>query len=726
MGIITELRKRSWIVLVFIALALLSFLLMDAFNSNRSVLRNKKTQFASIDGKEITPAMYDQQYQDALLQYLTQTRNYTNAKYGKFQLEKDQEFQLHEQAWTNYLNEILINEQIEKIGITITQQEIDNLVYGPDPHPYIKNYYSALSPDGKFDPSALAAYYQQISNQEIWQQNPQAEEEYYNFVMREKLAKKDYIQTKYTALFTKADYVPQWMAKRDYETKNRRVTFDFTDIAYTTIPDSTVEVSDKEIHDYFERNKNKFKQKEESRIIDFITWNFIPTPGDSAAILEGLYSDIEKMKNAKSDSSYIALHSEDPSRISDIFVGRPELYAAGVDSSIVDSIFSKPAGSLVGPYFSEGYYKTASIRSRKNLPDSIDVRHILVSINDTRDSVAAKKLADSLMTALQSGSNFDTLAMTYSDDTGSGADGGNLGWITPATNYVKPFKDYVFETGKVGENGLVKTQFGYHIINIKERKNPRDFVQVYYLSKLVEPSVATTDSVNTLASEFYETHNTPETFKQGADEKKLLIRTSQPLNKNQQELPGLSDTRSIITWSFGAEKGELNLFNNMVDKIVLAYLKEVKPEGIPDLEDVEEQVKIEAIREKKGVLLTQKMSDALAGGSDLQAVAQKVGSTVKNSPNASMGTPYAQGIGLEPKVVGTVMGTEQGKQTKIIQGNRGVYVALVTSATEPTPTEDYTLNQNQLKAGLRNKLGGQNVLMNLVDKARIVDNRFMF
>ncbi|MBC8173908.1 MAG: peptidylprolyl isomerase [Chitinophagales bacterium] len=727
MSIITELRKRSWIVLVFIALALVSFLLMDAFNSNRSVLNNNKTEFASINGQEVTPLVYDQQYQDALLQYLTQTRNYTNAKYGQFQLDNAQEFQLHEQAWTTYLNETLINEQIEKIGITITQEEIDNLVYGADPHPYIKNYYSALSPDGRFDPSALANYYQQISNQEIWQQNPQAEEEYYNFVMREKLAKRDYIQSKYTALFTKADYVPVWMAKRDYEVKNRRATFDYTDIPYTTVPDSTVEISDKEMRDYFERNKNKFKQKEESRIIDFITWNFIPTATDSAAILASLYADIEKMKVAKSDSTYIALHSEDPSRISNVYTGRTELYDAGIDSSIVDSIFTKPVGSLIGPFFSsDGYYKAVSVRNRKNLPDSVDVRHILISMNETRDSVAAKNIADSLLTALTNGSSFDTLAMNYSDDTGSGADGGNLGWTTPATNFVKPFKDYVFETGKTGENGLVKTEFGYHIIQIKEKKNPKDFVQIYYLSKIIEPSTATTDSVNTMASEFYETYNTTETFKPGAEEKKLLIRTSQPLNKNQQELPGLPDTRGIITWSFGAEKDEFNLFNSMVDKVVLAYVKEIKPEGIPDLEDVEEQVKLEAIREKKGVMLAQKMEDALSGGADLQTIAQKVGSNVKNSPNASLATPYAQNLGLEPKVVGTVMGTEQGKQTKVIQGTRGVYVAVVAAITEPAPTEDYTLNLNQLKAGLRTRLGGQNVLTNLVDKAEIVDNRFMF
>lgn len=726
MGLITELRNRSWIVLIFIALALVSFLLMDAFNSNRGILSNKREAYASIDGREISPAEYDAKYQDMLLQYLTQTRQYTNAKYGQFQLDNQTEFQLREQAWNDMLNETLINEQIEKIGITITQDELNNLIYGANPHPYIKNYYSALSEDGIFDPAKLVQYYNTISNQQIWEQNPQAEEEYYNFVMREKLAKKDYIQTKYTSLFSKADYVPSWMAKRDYEVKNRRATFDYVDIPYATIADSTITVSEKELKTYFEKNKNKFKQKDATVIIDYVMWNFVPTSADSAAILASLNDDIIKMQSAKSDSTYIANHSEDPAKVSNAFMSRADLYTAGSDSSIVDSIFTKPVGSLIGPYKNAGYYKATSIRNRKIMPDSVDVKHILIAAAASQNADSSKLLADSILTALNGGADFAQLAVKYSADNGSSQAGGELGWITPATNFPKEFNDYVFETGKVGENMIVKTQFGFHIVNIKEQKNKKEYVQIYQLSKFIEASNKTVDSVNSIASEFYETHQTEDLFENGAVELNLPKRTSPPLTKNQQEIPGIEDTRSIITWGFTSKKGAFNIFNSLSDKVIVAYLKEVRPQGIPKLEDVKDQVEAETIREKKGTMLTQKMNDALAGASDLAAIAQKVGSSVKNSPNATLGAPYAAGLGNEPSVVGVVMASEQGMQSKVIVGLRGVYITKVSAITEPTETQDYSLNQNQLTYSLRTKLGPQNVLTNLINKADVVDNRFKY
>ncbi|MBC8048408.1 MAG: SurA N-terminal domain-containing protein [Fimbriimonadaceae bacterium] len=731
MGIISTLRNKSWIVLIFIALALISFLVMSVFNSNSNMIGNKHNEFASVNGKEITPQEFDAKSSEVLLQYLTQSRQYTNYKYGKFPIDQQTENQIKEQAWTNLLNESLIDAELEKLGLQVTQEEVNNLVYGNDPHPYFASYYSALSADGKYDPAKVGQYFQQVSNQEVWQQNPQAEEEYYNFVMREKLAKQDYMQTKYTSLFTKADYVPQWMIKRDYEVKNRRVNFDFVDIPYATIPDSTVQVTEKDMKDYFERNKNKFKQKTDSRVVEYVVWDFIPTPQDSLAILTKLNESVTKMQEAKNDSTYISIHSEDPQKVEGIYQSRINLYDAGIDSSIVDSIFMKQKGSLVGPYFENGYYKVASIRERENMPDSTDVRHILVAVQTAEgglDTAASKILADSILTAIRGGAAFDSLAIKYSQD-GSGAKGGELGWSTPATNYVKPFKDYVFKTGRVGEYEIVKVSYGYHIINIKEQKDRRDYVQLYYLSKEIQPGKITSDSTDLIASEFFENHQTAESFEQGIKENNLQKRTTPPLNKNQFEITGLPESKQIINWAFNAEKGQFEYFNTTTNQVVIAHLKDVRNKGIPEMEDVEEQVRAETIQELKGKQLSQKLQDALKNSSDLTSVAQAVGSTVKSSQNASLGSASAPGVGREAKLVGVVMATEQSKQTKVVAGNRSVYVANITGITEPVPTEDYSLNMNQLIYSMRTRLGGQNgqnAITNLVDKADVVDNRNLY
>ncbi|MFN3939072.1 MAG: peptidylprolyl isomerase, partial [Chitinophagales bacterium] len=300
------------------------------------------------------------------------------------------------------------------------------------------------------------------------------------------------------------------------------------------------------------------------------------------------------------------------------------------------------------------------------------------------------------------------------------------GWSTPQTDYVKPFKDYLFGTGAVGKIGLVKTLYGYHIIEIKEIKARNDYVNTYYLSRMIEASTATADSIDRIASAFFSDCDSPEKFETAVTEKNLIKRTTPPLNKNQYEIAGLSDSRDIITWAFTAEKNQFNYFNSYADKIVVAYLKESRPKGIPAMEDVKQQVELETIREKKGELLKKQMEEAMAGNTDLSALATKVNSTVKTSANASLSTPFAPGIGLEPKVVGQVMALAVDQTTSVIAGNRGVYVAKVTALTPAVATEDYTLNRNQLTYGMRNKMGQNNVMTNLTNKANIQDNRFMF
>ncbi|MFN0276639.1 MAG: peptidylprolyl isomerase [Chitinophagales bacterium] len=722
MGVITELRNRSWIILIFIALALIFFLIQSASNSNTGLFSKGREEFASVNGIEVTQEEYSQKVNDVLTQYLTQQRQYVNYLQGTFPIDEQTASQIQEQAWTDLQNERLLNEQYEKIGITITQEEINNLVYGTDPHPYFKSYYSQ---NGEYDPMFVKQYYDQVSNQEIWQQNPQAMEEYYNFIMREKLAKKDYLQSKYTSLFTKSDYVPQWMAKNNYQVMNRRANFDFIDIQYATVADSTIAVTDKDMKDYFERNKNKFKQKQESRAVQYIVWDFIPTPADSTAILNDLKADAEKLKTAKNDSSYIAVHSEDPMRTRGILTGRKEMYEAGVDSSIVDSMFSKPVGSHVGPYFQQGYYKIASIRDRQSFPDSCDVKHILLAIREDRDDATAKSLADSLLAILKSGGKFDSIAMQYSDDQGSASAGGELGWSTPAVNFVAPFKDYVFKSGVVGATEIVKTEFGYHIINIKEQRNRREFVKAFYLSKEIFPSSTTADSIERIANDFYHANNTKENFEKSIKEQNLIMRSTPPLDKNQFEITGLPESKQIINWAYGAEKGDFNYFRTS-NQVIVAHLNEVKPKGIPEIEDVEEQVRLETIRELKGKQLTKQLQEAIAAGGDFAAIAQKAGSSVKVVQNASLGSSSAPGIGREPLVIGRVMATEQGKMTPVIAGNRAVFVATVTSITEPLATEDFSGNLSQMTIQMRNRMSNQSILQNLLQKADIVDNRNLY
>ncbi len=721
--LISKIRKYSWLVVALIALALIGFLVQDMTNSNTGVFgKNKVPDFASVNGEEITAAEFETRKASAMQEYLTFNNYLLPYFQGQYKIDARTEFQVNEQAWNEFVSEKLISGQTEDLGLTITDDEFTDLIYGNDPHPVIKNYYIGLSQTGQYDASVLPQWVDQISNKEAQQQNPQLLQEYYQFISRESVAKRDYLQTKYLDLITKAVYVPEWMAKRNYKVMNTRANFVFAVLPYTQIADSTIQVSDAELKTFYNEHKNKYKQTE-GRVLEYVMWEFIPTGADSAATLKVLNESVQKMQAAKNDSIYIATRSEDSDRFGNSNYSRSDLYGQGVDSSIVDSFYSKPLGSLVGPYQQGNFYKVAKIKDRQNMPDSVDARHILIAINENRDSTTARAVVDSLMNLLNAGSSFDSLAMQNSEDAGSRDKGGEIGWSTPSINYVPEFKSYLFKTGKVGETKIVKTEFGYHIINIKEVKNRKDFVNVAFLSKEIVASKETIDSLDRMASKFFSDHQTPELFDQGIKENNLLKRPTQPLQKSAFEVPGIQNSREMINWAYGAEKNEFKYFS-LPDRIVVAYLKEIKINGVAELENVKEQVELEVIKEKKGEMLTKQLADA--GGGSIGEIATKLHIQVDTSMNASMGTPYAQGVGLEPKVVGIALASDPGSLSAPIAGNRGAYLILITETTPAPETTDYTLNQNQLTYSWQQKIQMQNLINELKEKSKVEDNRYLF
>jgi peptidyl-prolyl cis-trans isomerase D len=734
MTLISRLRNNSWILLVFIAIALVSFLLMDALQSQSGALtNNRRPEYATIAGEDVTPEEFSQRRSEALLEYLTFNNLIIPFENGQYQPDAATEFQVTENAWEQFVNEKLIERELAKLGITITDEEFTNLIYGTNPHPVIQNYYIGLSKSGQYDANLLPTWVNQISNPEQQQQNPQLRQEYYQFIAREKVARRDYLQNKYMSLFSEAVYVPEWMTKRNYTLTNRRATFSFLSLPYTLVADSTIIPTEAELKNYYNENKNRFKQTE-SRVIEYVGWEFTPTSADSANTLNTLMESVEKMKSSKDDSMFIATRSQDPERFGVTQFSRVQLFEMQMDSAIVDSIFNKPAGTLVGPFLNNGFYKFAKIKNRENMPDSVNSRHILIAINEQQDSTAARTKIDSLMTLLNDGADFAQLARDNSNDPGSAEKGGDLDWATPAVNFVPEFKDYLFKTGTVGVYGLVKTQFGYHIIEIKEIKNREDFVKLAFLSRQIEAGKETIDSIDRIAGSFFDTNQNPEAFNKGIGELGLQKITSPPIQKNQYELTGIPGSREIILWAFDAEKDEFKYFS-LPDRIVVAYVQEVRENGIAELDNVRVQVEQEVIREKKGEELTKRIADAMGEESSLQAIASKLNVPVDTSQNASMATPTAVGVGREPKLIGAVFGIAPGNTTKPIAGSRGAFLANLIQITEPQQTEDFTLNRNQLTYSVQNRFIGQNfqgqqqpapILNELKEKAGVEDNRYLF
>lgn len=723
--LISKIRQYSWVVVGLIALSLILFLVQDATNSNTGIFnKNKAPKFAEIDGEEVSRDEFSDRRGKAILEYLTFNNQVLAYEQGQYQLDPRTQFELGEKAWTDYVNEKLIDKNLNELGLSLTDKEFSNIIYGPDPHPVIKNYYIGLSQTGQYDPSVLPGFVDNVSNPETQKNNAQARQEYYQFVSREQVAKRDYKQTKYLNLFTKSSYVPEWMAKRAYTVSNTRGTFAMITLPYASIADSTIKVSDEDLKKYYNENKNKYKQTE-GRIVEYVSWDFYPTAADSAATLKALSENITKMAAAKNDSTFIATRSDDPDKYGNSNFTRNDLYTQGIDSAVVASYFTTPVGGLVGPFENGGMYRVAKIKNRTNMPDSVKARQIFVAITPERDSIKSKAFADSIKNAIDNnGADFNAMAIQYSDDQSSAQQGGDLGWATPSLNFFPELKKYLFETGTTGKSSVIKTQYGYHIMEITELHAKKEFVNVAYLSKVIEPGKETIDSIEKAATAFYEKYQTPEDFEQGVIDSRLFKRVTQPLTKNLYEVPGIENTREIITWAFDAEKDEFKFFN-MSERVIVAYVKEVRVNGVAELENVREVVEQEVIKEKKAEQLAKQLQDAMSAGS-MDAIAAKVGARVDTIRNASMGSPNAPILGREPKAIGAAFATEIGKTTAVIEGMRGVYILMPIEFAPVPEATDYTINKNQLTSVMQNKFQGQTLLNELKEKAKVTDNRYLY
>ena len=288
---------------------------------------------------------------------------------------------------------------------------------------------------------------------------------------------------------------------------------------------------------------------------------------------------------------------------------------------------------------------------------------------------------------IENGSNFATLATQYSTDQGSAISGGDLGWFKRG-QMVKPFEEAAFKNAK-NEVAVVISQFGIHIVQTTKRGVETKQVQIAYLVRNVEPSTRTEQNTYAKASKFAGENATSEEFDAAVAEQKLSKRVAS-VRETDRQIVGLENARALIRAAYKAEEGDVIISSQespifeLGDNFVIAILSEVTEEGVATFNDVKARVELSVIKEKKAEYLVEKANTALAGKTDLAAIATELGSTVKNAANIDFNTYSIPGLGLEPVVIGTITSLDVDQISKPVAGNNGVYIVKVTSVNQGT------------------------------------------
>ena len=675
MAIIGKIRQRSWILFGFIAVALLIFILEAAFDKNSMFGGgSNKNSIASINGEKVSVTDYSEKinnYQEGL-----------KLLNPNIQFNDQVQSQIQEEVWTNIAADNLLADAYKSLGLTISEGEMGELMWGTRPHPIAQNFImrarevqpEIIDDKGQINQARIREFIKNID---------QTDKQYKtNFKQMlsyiEPLIKEDVIKQKYASLVSQSFYMPTFMAK-EVVSSTKSATAGVVAVPYSALADDKYKVTDDEITKYIKEHKEQFEQ-EETRVVDVVSFDILPSSEDTAQAIQRINTmRTDYLAVLPKDSAYIARNSIQGNRVD--FFSREEVAQTNRNA---DTLFSLPVGTLTNVYKEGSYYMFTKILDRKVAPDTVRAAHILLSLNNKtdEDKKAANALADSLIRIIASGAkNFGQVAVENSLDKGSKDKGGDLGYFARG-QMVKPFNDRVFYSGMLpNQIAKVESDYGLHIILLIDARAPK------VMTKFADFAVELVP---------------------GDETEKLAYDNAAAF---QQE-----------------KTGGIEFFDNE-NKYMIAKLSKVMHKGLPKAEDVREEVSILVRNEKKGKDLVNQLNTAAAGTTDLKAIAAKVkDAQAIDTVMARYSAAYVQPFGNEPKLVGTIFGVPVGKTSKAVAGERAAFIVQTRHIDENTPEMSGDINQykQQMQQMYISRMNIQTILESIIKKSDVTDTRYKF
>ncbi|MBC7485382.1 MAG: peptidylprolyl isomerase [Cytophagaceae bacterium] len=671
MGVFNKINQRSGLVVGFIAIGLLLFLLGNEFFGPNSILFRNQNNVGEINGTSIDGVEYQNTVANQEAEYQIQS--------GKGVTESERQY-IQQQAWNKLIYKYVYVDEFKDLGLTITEDEKFDMVQGNFIHSYIK---SAFGGDQQgFNKSAVTNFLQNFDQVD---QTTQMKWRLIEFQLDEVRLKE-----KFANLLKKSEYVTKAEAKKLYHAQSDKANVDFVFVPFSSIVDSTVEVSDGDIKEYISKHEEEYKV-EAGRSLVYAVFDVTPTYKDSVVIKKEIEKLIVDFKQTDNDTTFIENNSN--------AAALPAYQTASqLPPSLSDRLNALQKDSVYGPYADGAnfsLYKIIKVESDTNY--SVRASHILLraEAQTPEAKAAAKQKAQDVLNQIKGGANFADMAKQYGSD-GTSTRGGDLGWFSKG-QMVGAFEKACFASSTAGLlPNLVETEFGYHIIKITQPKTNKKFL-IGTVVSTIEPSEETTDSIYTKADNFAATVKDTAAF--NAEVLKLSVKgkvqkyDQKNVAPNDPGLSALQNARELIRWAYNdAELGQVSQVFTIDNKFVVAILTGERDKGTASVDDVREDVKRKVLMEKKGKTISEKLKGLSGSFAD---IAKNYGAQAQTgtASDVTMASGIVGSIGYDPLATGAVFGLKQGTASQPIVGENGVSLVkpvLVTLAPEATDYKTYS------------------------------------
>jgi peptidyl-prolyl cis-trans isomerase D len=683
MQIIQSIRDKGAAITVgVIVLCLIGFVLMDAKQGNNRLFGSLSQHVGEVNGEAVPLSEFNKK----MVQAEGQEEQRSGQRPNGVKIN-----QLREQVWNQIVAEKIFFAEADKLSISFTPAELSSILLSSEPNnPFMQQQGMTDPATGKLDITKAQEALRNIKKFK----GDQREAVNAEIINPLKLSS---IVAKYSSLISASAYYPSWMQAKENADAKTFASISYVSIPYGEVSDSAVVISDADINEYVKKHKELFKQ-EAGRIISYVTFSQLPNKEDSNRVKEV----VEKIKlSFASDTNAKSFVAKNTSVIDfqDTYLPKSK-----IQSSQVDSIVKFPVGVVYGPYVDNESYVLAKLLGTKQLPDSVSARHILIpTVNPqtgemVNNDSTAKKLADSIFTAIKSGASFAALAAKYSSD-GSKDKGGDLGTFAFGA-MVPEFNDFCFSKS-VGSKDVVKTQFGYHVIEIMSQKDFKPAYKIAFVAKEITSSDLTVNAASLEATQASSVKNGAELTTYCEKKGLRITENPTPVKENDFSIGNMQEARQLVRWAFESKKDAVSEPFNIGNDFVVAVVNKIQEEGVQDAATARSGSEAIIKNEKKAEIIKKKLGSSPTLETAAAAYNKQVMQAGADS-SITFSSQIINGLGVEAKLIGASFNKENlTKPTAPISGTNGVYVLKVNSIqSKPADTPDVLAQQasNRLSA----------------------------
>ncbi|MGL4327845.1 MAG: SurA N-terminal domain-containing protein [Tannerellaceae bacterium] len=712
MATLEKIRSKAGLLVIVVGLALFAFIIGDFLNSGTAYWRHSQEKIAVIEGIPVNIQEYQKKVDEMTEMYKSQT--------GMTNIPEEYASQIRQTVFDTMVREIVLGEETSKLGMEVTPEELFDMVQGNNISPVIQQMGMFKNPQtGAFDKTQLLNFLKAINDDASavsGEQAAQLQQAKDFWLFWEKNMKQQRLEEKFATLLSKAVSANNIDALDAFEASSNNADIAYVMQSYSTIADSSVVVTDAEIEKLYNQRKEAFKQAE-GRVVSYIAVDIAPSQED----FDKVSSDMESVKTelTAAGAADVADVVNDNSDIPFL-----DAYLAGgsMDAEMKNFVQNANEGETYGPVFENNTYKMFKLVSKVSAPDSVLVSQILIP--NMGDEKRAAQLADSLKTVLKGGANFADIAKQYSAD-GAAQNGGELGWFTEAGALQavdNNFKNAIFNA-PLNEVVDMKTMYGTHLLKVTKKTANVDKYKVANLQMTVSPSSRTYSGLYNDLNQFVAKNGSSDKMEGAASEAGYTFMKNVPVTGADQTLGAAKNSRQVIRWAFGADKGTVSEIFEADNQFIVAIVEGKVKEGYKPVKSVAPMLKAELVAQKKGEMIIAEL--AKKSCTSLDQYANAMGSKVDSVKFVGFDTRRITNIGFEPKINAAVAGATQGKLSAPIAGNNGVYVVQITAVNKDAQPYDAAAEKATLNASNAYRLSFQAV-QELINNAEIEDNRVRF